>query len=131
MNVAGLWCLGMIAEPVIGSRRFAIAYLASGVVCGISIALLIPSSPKPVGGASGAICGVLGGFLALRWSVPHRWRMPFVLVETAAALGLAVWLVLRTPHAAPDRLCALMWHLIPFLAGWLWVRWGRGRLRGH
>jgi len=126
MNMLGLWCLGRLAEPVMGTRKFLLAYFASGVVCGMSIVLLVPSWTKPTAGASGAIAGVLGGFLAMRWSRPLRWGIPLLVVELFSVFGVVLWLLLRTTPTELDRPSALLWHLIPFLAGWLYIRWCRG-----
>jgi membrane associated rhomboid family serine protease len=126
-NMAGLWCFGRVAEPLMGSRRFLVTYLASGVLTGLVIVLLGPHWTKPVAGASGAISGVLGAFLALRlprWPVRDRRSLAVPALESACILGVVAWLLLRSPPAVPDRMSALMWHLIPFLAGWAGVRMG-------
>jgi membrane associated rhomboid family serine protease len=128
MNMAGLWCFGRIAEPLMGSRRFLFSYLASGVLTGLVIVLLGPHWTKPAAGASGAISGVLGAFLALRlppWPARDRRSLAVPAVESACALGVVSWLLLRSSLGVPDRMSALMWHLIPFLAGWVCVRAGR------
>jgi membrane associated rhomboid family serine protease len=127
-NAAGLWFLGRLAEPVMGARRFLSAYLASGLFTGLVIVALVPHWTKPVVGASGAISGVLGAFLAL-----HSPRRPFLdrrnlallTVESATLLGVVAWLLGRTTPQAPDRVSALMWHLLPFVMGWAAVLAGR------
>jgi hypothetical protein len=125
-NMAGLCFLGPHAERVMGTRRFAFAYLASGVVTGLTIVLLVPLSTKPAAGASGAICGALGALLALRlprWPFRDRRNLVALAIESVCLLGVATWLHGRTPPPKhPDHLAALMWHALPFLAGWLWVR---------
>lgn len=125
-NMAGLWFLGQHAEPVMGTKRFAFAYLASGVVTGLAIVLLVPLWTKPAVGASGAICGAFAAFLALRlprWPVRDRRNLVALFIESGCLLGVAAWLLGRTPPPPqPDRLAALMWHAIPLLVGWLWVR---------
>ncbi len=125
MNMAGLWFFGRLAEPIMGTRRFLFAYLASGVLTGLVIVILGPHWSKPFVGASGAISGVLGAFLALRsprWAFGDRRNLAVLAIESASLVGLVAWLLSRTLPVVPDRLSALMWHLIPFLAGWLWAR---------
>jgi membrane associated rhomboid family serine protease len=125
MNMAGLWFLGQAAEPVFGSKRFAFAYFSSGVLTGLTIVLIQPSRTEPGGGASGAICGTLGAFLALGLSSAHvasRLNAVILAVEAACLLGVSAWFLNRTPTPIPDRTSALMWHLIPFMAGWFYVR---------
>jgi hypothetical protein len=51
-----------------------------------------------------------------------RRNLAVLAIESASLLGVVAWLLVRTPPQVPDRMSALMWHLIPFLAGWLWVR---------
>jgi len=129
LNMAGLWFLGQSAEPAMGSDRFAFAYICSGVLTGLAIVLIEPNWTKPAAGASGAICGTFAAFLALGLSgSPVRDRLnPVILaIESACLLGVTAWFLNRTPPPVPDRTSALMWHLIPFMAGWLCVRcWTR------
>jgi membrane associated rhomboid family serine protease len=133
LNLLGLLLLGRLAEPVLGTWQFALGYVASGIVCGVTIVVLGPSWTRPFVGASGAICGVLGGFLALRLELRPGWTSVLLGGELAGAVGLTLWVLLRASPAEPDRCSALLWHLIPFLVGWLSVRssWclaGRGHL---
>ena len=58
--------------------------------------------------------------MALR--LPRRPNLAVLAIESACLLGVVAWLLVRTPSQVPDRMSALMWHLIPFQAGWLWVR---------
>jgi membrane associated rhomboid family serine protease len=125
MNMAGLWCFGRLAEPVMGTRRFLSTYVASGVVTGLVVVFLGPHWTRPAAGASGAIGGMLGSFLALRLprrAALDRRDLAVLAIESACLLGVVTWLLVRTLARVPDRMSALMWHLIPFLAGWLWVR---------
>jgi len=124
-NMAGLWVFGAIAEPVMGTRRFVLTYVAFGVVGAWGIGLVLPHSLKPVTGASLAISGILGAYSALRLSTaPHPGaRSGWVLVlETGSVLGVAAWLVFRTVPAEADLTCSAMYHLIPFMAAWYSVR---------
>ena len=63
MNTFALLYIGMFLEPLMGKLRFASAYLMTGIFAGlVSIAV----HPASVGvGASGAIFGMYGVFLAL------------------------------------------------------------------
>lgn len=63
MNGFGLLYIGMFLEPLIGKRRFALAYLITGVAAGL---MSMSFHPHSVGvGASGAIFGMYGVFFAL------------------------------------------------------------------
>jgi membrane associated rhomboid family serine protease len=125
MNMAGLWCFGRVAEPIMGRKRFLLVYFISGVVAGLVMAFLCPHWKTPFAGASGAISGILGAFSALqlpRWRVRDHRNLAVLAIESACLISIVAWLIVRTPSPAPDRASALMWHLIPFLAAWAWIR---------
>ena len=63
MNTFALLYIGMFLEPLMGKVRFASAYLMTGIFAGL---MSIAMHPASVGvGASGAIFGMYGVFLAL------------------------------------------------------------------
>jgi membrane associated rhomboid family serine protease len=64
-NMWFLWIFGDNIEDRMGSPKFVVFYLVTGVVGAISQCLLMPSSPIPMVGASGAVAGVLGGYVLL------------------------------------------------------------------
>jgi rhomboid protease GluP len=62
LNMYGLLFVGLFLEPVLGGWRFAIYYLATGLLASITS---LKVHPDLVGvGASGAIFGMYGVFLA-------------------------------------------------------------------
>jgi membrane associated rhomboid family serine protease len=64
-NMWFLWIFGDNVEDRLGSFKFIAFYLVTGVIGAISQCLLMPSSPVPMVGASGAVAGVLGGYVLL------------------------------------------------------------------
>jgi len=63
MNMYALLYIGMFLEPLLGKFRFAAAYLLTGVCAGL---MSVAIHPYTVGvGASGAIFGMYGVFLAM------------------------------------------------------------------
>jgi membrane associated rhomboid family serine protease len=125
VNMTCLWMFGILAEPVMGTKRFALTYLASGVITGITIVALIPHWTNPLVGASGSISGILGAFLALRFSERigrRRQTVVVLLLEAMAALAVVAWFVTRSVPPEPDRELSVAWHLIPFLVAWYSVR---------
>jgi len=64
-NMLFLWVFGDNVEDVLGSLTYLVFYLLSGVVAGLAQAVVIGPSQIPSIGASGAIAGVLGGYLLL------------------------------------------------------------------
>lgn len=64
-NMLYLWIFGDNLEKVMGALRFAIFYFACGVAASVAHIAFGPGSNIPAVGASGAISGVLGGYLLL------------------------------------------------------------------
>ncbi len=64
-NMLFLWIFGDNLEDKMGHIPFLIFYLVSGVGADIAQFAVDPNSPIPVVGASGAIAGVMGGYLLL------------------------------------------------------------------
>jgi len=65
-NVVVLAVAGSVVEGRIGSQRLLTVYLAAGVLGGLLHAVVDPSSPSPLVGASGAIFGILAVLGAFR-----------------------------------------------------------------
>ena len=64
-NMIFLFAFGRSMEARLGHARFVWFYLAGGLAAGLLQTFSDPSSMGPVVGASGAIAGVLGGYLIL------------------------------------------------------------------
>lgn len=62
-NMVFLWAFGRSLEDAMGSGRFAIFYLASGIAAGLAQVFFNAGSHVPTVGASGAIAGVMGAYL--------------------------------------------------------------------
>lgn len=98
-NMMYLWIFGDNLEDAMGHLNYLIFYLLCGVLAGLSHvfstayfgqSLLIPSL-----GASGAISGVLGGYIILfpRRSV-HVWFL-FTIFSVPAFLAVGLWFVFQ------------------------------------
>jgi membrane associated rhomboid family serine protease len=64
-NMLFLWVFGQAIENAFGSRPYTTFYLVCGVAANMAQYLIDPNSTVPNLGASGAIAGVMGGYLAL------------------------------------------------------------------
>jgi membrane associated rhomboid family serine protease len=64
-NMIFLLPFGDNVEDRLGHTRYLLFYLLCGLIAAYGFALLNPHSTTPLLGASGAIAGVLGGYLAL------------------------------------------------------------------
>jgi membrane associated rhomboid family serine protease len=64
-NMLFLWIFGDNIEHRVGHLRFILFYMLCGLAAGIAHIVFNSGSPIPTVGASGAISGVLGGYLVL------------------------------------------------------------------
>lgn len=98
-NMWFLWVFGSHVEDSIGSAKFAVFYLVSGVVSGIVQLMLNLGSAIPTLGASGAIAGVMGAFLILYPRVRVVTLIFIVVfittVELPAAFMLIYWFAIQ------------------------------------
>ena len=96
-NMLFLWIFGDNIELKFGKAKFLLIYLAWGVGAGLAHIVIDPTSSIPAVGASGAISGILGAYLAMFprvrittflmlgffWRMMHiqaKWFLPFWLV---------------------------------------------------
>jgi len=64
-NMWFLWIFGDNLEDRMGPLKFVGFYLLTGVIGAVAQCLLLPTSLVPMVGASGAVAGVLGGYVLL------------------------------------------------------------------
>lgn len=64
-NMLFLWVFGDNLEDILGHAGFALFYVLCGVVAGLAQVISEPFSQVPTVGASGAIAGIMGGYLLL------------------------------------------------------------------
>jgi len=98
-NMWYLWIFGDNVEDRLGHVTFLIFYLLSGLGAGIVHTVLNPETVVPSVGASGAIAGVLGGYLV---SYPFAKVLTLVpififlqVVEIPALIVLGFWFVMQ------------------------------------
>lgn len=136
-NMLFLWVFGDNLEDEMGHLKFLAFYFACGVGAGLAHVLAAPYSTVPTVGASGAIAGVMGGYLLLF----PRARVDILLIlivfirifPIPAWVVLAVWLAMQVfggLGADPDTGGVAYWaHAGGFLIGFvltvpLWLRRG-------
>jgi membrane associated rhomboid family serine protease len=92
-NMLYLWTFGDNVEDALGHFKFLIFYLVCGVLASIAHVLSGPNSIIPSLGASGAIAGVLGGYLLMfpvrRVRVLVGW---FGIIELPAIIVIGLWI---------------------------------------
>lgn len=92
-NMLFLWIFADNIENRIGHLRFAIFYLVCGFAAAIAQVVMDTSSVIPMLGASGAISGVLGGYLLLFPNKQVRAIMfNFVMTTIPAFIALGLWI---------------------------------------
>ena len=86
-NMLYLWIFGNNIEDVLGKARFVLFYFVCGTLAALGHIATDLNSKIPMVGASGAISGVLGGYLIL---------FPFAKIKTFIFLGF-FWTIVRIP----------------------------------
>jgi membrane associated rhomboid family serine protease len=104
-NMWFLWLFGNNVEDSMGRLRFIGFYLLCGLAAAAAQIITSPGSAIPMVGASGAISGVMGGYLLL---------YPTVRVYTLVVLGFFI-----TSIALPAWVMLGYWFLIQFVSGWV------------
>ncbi|GAA1886019.1 rhomboid family intramembrane serine protease [Streptantibioticus ferralitis] len=124
-NMLFLCVFGAGVERRMGRLRYALFYLAVGCLATFGYALGHAHSAQSLVGASGAIAGVLGGYLYLYPKARVTSIFPFLLglpLRFPAWLVLGFWFVLqwlstRAPQTGPG--VAYLAHVIGFAFGFL------------
>ena len=98
-NMWFLWVFGDNVEDRLGRGRFLVFYLVTGTVGALAQCFMMPESTTPMIGASGAIAGVLGGYVLLYphsrivtlMPIPILWLLMRPLVHVPAWIFLGIW----------------------------------------
>lgn len=125
-NMVFLWVFGNNVEDSMGHLRFVAFYLLCGVAASAAHIFLAPASEIPMVGASGAISGIMGGYVLLYPQVRvHTWVPPFFFLELRAWFLLGYWFFLQLgmglvnlgPGMADQGGVAVWAHVGGFVAG--------------
>ena len=136
-NMLYLWIFGNNIEDLLGPIKFLVFYLVTGVLAGLAhvmVTVLFGMNPLvPCIGASGAISGILGGYIVF---FPHRrvrviWLYQVMHVPALVAIG--IWFLFQLfsgvgSAGSPGGGVAYGAHIGGFIAGVVLVRFfGRPR----
>jgi len=96
-NMLFLWIFGNNVEDSMGPIKFIVFYLLAGLAAIAAQVVIDTNSTTPTIGASGAVAGVLGGYLLL---FPHARVVTlvfiiffFTILELPAILFLGIWIL--------------------------------------
>ena len=96
-NMVFLWIFGDNIEDSLGRTKFIIFYLLSGIGAALLQGIIDPTSSIPMIGASGAIAGVLGGYLLMHPKANVNvlmWIIIFIsVIRVPAFIVLGFWIV--------------------------------------
>jgi membrane associated rhomboid family serine protease len=128
-NMLYLWIFGDNLERVMGAAKYVVFYIVCGVVAGLAHILFAGGSTVPSVGASGAISGVLGGYLLMfpqnRVKVLTRGGVASVPAIVVLGLWIVIQLVSQLGSIAETSQgggIAYMAHIGGFVAGMALVK---------
>jgi membrane associated rhomboid family serine protease len=120
-NMLYLWIFGTNVEDFLGSFRFVLFYLISGLGASLTHIIFNPNSQVPMIGASGAIAGVLGAYLIL---YPNARVMTLVflfviirIIPIPASFVLIIWFLIQILNVGVGGGVAWFAHIGGFLVG--------------
>ena len=126
-NMVFLWIFGDNIEDSMGRVKFVAFYLLSGIGAAYLQALIDPSSTIPMIGASGAIAGVLGGYLLLHPKANVNvlmWIIIFIsVIRIPAYIVLGFWIIGQFFNASfgAEGGVAYFAHIGGFVAGMILI----------
>ena len=128
-NMLYLWIFGDNLEKVMGAAKFLAFYLVCGVIAGLAHIVFAGGSAVPSVGASGAISGVLGGYLLLFPQNRIRVLTRGGTAAVPAVIVLGMWIVVQLvsqvgsmTETAQGGGVAYMAHIGGFVAGLVLVK---------
>lgn len=122
-NMLFLWIFGDNLEDKMGRVRFVLFYLVAGVGANVAQYALDPASVTPTIGASGAVAGVMGGYILLfpkaKIDIFIYFIVFFRILPLPAWIMLGVWFGLQLFNTinGTDEGIAYMAHAGGFLIG--------------
>ena len=101
-DIVFLWVFGTELEQLLGSLRFALLYLLSGICGALGYVMFDGGATVALLGASGAVSGVIAGYLMVRPCEPLAVPIGRFELRIAAYWAVGGWLLLQ--------LFQFLWH---------------------
>ena len=125
-NMWFLWVFGDNLERRLGKIRFLLFYILCGIFSSLIYLFLSPEKSIPAIGASGAISGVLGGYLVL---FPRHRIVSLVpifffiqLIAVPALIFIGIWFLYQLLYIGTQTMIAYWAHIGGFIAGIFLIR---------
>src|SRR5262245_683045 len=128
-NLLFLWIFGGELEARLGHARFLLFFLACGFAAAALHVASAPDSYLPTLGASGAVSGLLGAYVA--GGPLRRVRLAWPRIDVSAPAFLLLWLALQLAAGLAGGSAAVWAHVGGFVAGALLARGLPPRAAAH
>ena len=134
-NMLYLWIFGNNVEDSMSRPRFAVFYLLCGAAAALAQSGSAPDSTVPMIGASGAIAGVLGGYILLHPRANVRVLFVIIVfirfINLPAIVVLGIWFALQLWSGATmptaEGGVAFMAHVAGFVTGMVLIPFFKDR----
>ena len=130
-NMLYLWIFGNNIEAALGHARFFFFYLFCGVIATLSHVFSEPESTIPMVGASGAIAGILGGYLAAFPGTRILVLVFYFILRVPALIVLGGWFVIQVLNASTaSGANDVAWfaHIAGFVVGYVLMRQWKNKI---
>ena len=122
-NMLYMWIFADNIEDDLGPKKFLVFYILSGVGAAMTQVFIDTQSQIPMVGASGAICGVLGGYLINHPKAKVLVLIPFgffsQIIKIKALYVLGFWFILQFISQGPGVAYAA--HVGGFVSGMILI----------
>ena len=130
-NMLYLWIFGNNIEAALGQARFLFFYLFCGVIATLAHVFFEPESTIPMVGASGAIAGILGGYLAAFPGARILVLVFYFVLRVPALIVLGGWFVIQLLNASTaSGTSDVAWfaHIAGFVVGYILMRQWKNKI---
>ncbi len=125
-NMLFLWIFGDNIENLLGHIRYAAFYIVCGIAAALAQIVMDTDSIIPMLGASGAISGVLGGYLLLFPTRRVRALLFSIYTTVPAYVALGIWIAYQiiTGYLTPAGTGGVAYaaHIGGFIAGLVLIK---------
>ena len=127
--LGNMWFLGVFGpnlERRIGHWRFLLFYILCGLIAALFYLFFNQQSTLPVIGASGAISGVLGGYLVVFPNHKIRTLLPIFIfidiISVPAIFFIGFWFLYQLLYVGAGTMVAYVAHIGGFVAGMFLIK---------